>query len=173
VESIEALEDAIDAYDGTVVLVSHDRELLRKLVTRVWELRDGQMRVFDGEFAEWEETREREKQEATARAEQQAAAARERDKQANKKRAQDDTRSRAGSRDAKRDAEQAEHRAQELDEVVARLTRELADPALYADMKDRARVDQLTRELAEARTAMAAAMDAWERAMEAVDALSR
>ncbi len=34
VESIEALEDAIQEYDGTVILVSHDRELLRALTTR-------------------------------------------------------------------------------------------------------------------------------------------
>ena len=33
VESIEALEDAIDDYDGTVLLVSHDRALLRALTT--------------------------------------------------------------------------------------------------------------------------------------------
>ena len=36
VESIEALEDAIEAYEGTVILVSHDRALLRALATRVW-----------------------------------------------------------------------------------------------------------------------------------------
>src|SRR5690606_34712016 len=40
VESIEALEDAIEAFDGTVLLVSHDRALLRALTTRVWSLRD-------------------------------------------------------------------------------------------------------------------------------------
>src|SRR6266699_2596762 len=38
VESIEALEDAIEAYDGTVILVSHDRALLRALTTRIWIL---------------------------------------------------------------------------------------------------------------------------------------
>ena len=38
VESIEALEDAIDEYDGTVLLVSHDRALLRALATRMWVL---------------------------------------------------------------------------------------------------------------------------------------
>ena len=41
VESIEAIEDAIDGYDGTVLIVSHDRAVLRGLATRVWEIRDG------------------------------------------------------------------------------------------------------------------------------------
>ena len=40
VESIEALEDAIEAYDGTVILVSHDRALLRALTTRMWVLHE-------------------------------------------------------------------------------------------------------------------------------------
>ena len=54
VESIEALEDAIEDYDGTVLLVSHDRALLRALATRVWVLHDRHITDFDGNFAEWE-----------------------------------------------------------------------------------------------------------------------
>ena len=54
VESIEALEDAIETYDGTVVLVSHDRALLRALSTRTWVLHDGHITDYPGGFAEWE-----------------------------------------------------------------------------------------------------------------------
>src|SRR5262249_22733263 len=54
VESIEALEDAIEAYDGTVILVSHDRELLRALTTRLWVLHERRITTFDGDFGEWE-----------------------------------------------------------------------------------------------------------------------
>jgi ATP-binding cassette subfamily F protein 3 len=54
VESIEALEDAIDEYGGTVLLVSHDRALLRGLATRMWVLHEGRITDFDGSFAEWE-----------------------------------------------------------------------------------------------------------------------
>src|SRR5207253_10396696 len=54
VESIEALEDAIEAYDGTVILVSHDRALLRALTTRIWILHERRMTEFTGGFAEWE-----------------------------------------------------------------------------------------------------------------------
>ena len=54
VESIEALEDAIEHYEGSVLLVSHDRELLRALTTRVWVLHERHVTDFDGNFAEWE-----------------------------------------------------------------------------------------------------------------------
>src|SRR4029079_13316425 len=54
VESIEALEDALESYEGTVILVSHDRELLRALTTRVWVLHERHITDFAGNFAEWE-----------------------------------------------------------------------------------------------------------------------
>src|SRR5439155_21551032 len=65
VESIEVLEDAIEDYDGTVLLVSHDRALLRALTTRVWVLDDCHITDFDANFAEWE-TASIERQHATA-----------------------------------------------------------------------------------------------------------
>jgi len=45
----------IEAYDGTVILVSHDRALLRALTTRIWILHEPRMTEFAGSFAEWEE----------------------------------------------------------------------------------------------------------------------
>src|SRR5256885_8288276 len=73
VESIEALEDAIDAYDGTVILVSHDRALLRALTTRLWILHERRLTEFAGGFAEWEEvSRERAHAAAVSAAEEQA-----------------------------------------------------------------------------------------------------
>ena len=48
VESIEALEEAIENFDGTVILVSHDRALLRALATRVWVLYGGHITDFPG-----------------------------------------------------------------------------------------------------------------------------
>ncbi len=56
VESIEALEEAIENYDGTVILVSHDRELLRALTTRLWVLHERRITEFTRRFLpEWEE----------------------------------------------------------------------------------------------------------------------
>src|SRR5213082_2107097 len=54
VESIEALEDALEGYDGAVILVSHDRELLRGLTERLWVLHERHITEFQGGFAEWE-----------------------------------------------------------------------------------------------------------------------
>jgi ATP-binding cassette subfamily F protein 3 len=57
VESIEAIEDAMEEFDGSILIVSHDRAVLRGLATQVWELRDQKLLAFDGSFLEWEALR--------------------------------------------------------------------------------------------------------------------
>ena len=59
VENIEVLEDALDDYEGTVLLVSHDRAFLREVATRVWAFDGTRLVDFDGPFVEWEEDRAR------------------------------------------------------------------------------------------------------------------
>jgi len=59
VENIEALEDALEEYEGSVLLVSHDRAFLREVATRVWAFDGTRLVDFDGPFVEWEEERAR------------------------------------------------------------------------------------------------------------------
>jgi ATP-binding cassette subfamily F protein 3 len=59
VENIEALEDALEEYEGSVLLVSHDRAFLREVATRVWWFDGAQLKDFDGPFVEWEAERAR------------------------------------------------------------------------------------------------------------------
>ena len=49
----EAVEEALDDYAGTILVVSHDRYFLDKVVNRVVELRDGKLVSFDGNFSEF------------------------------------------------------------------------------------------------------------------------
>src|SRR5438874_1694036 len=50
-ESREALEGALDAFPGTVLLVSHDRALLDAIAERTLAIEDGQLRAYDGGWA--------------------------------------------------------------------------------------------------------------------------
>ena len=63
-ESREALEAALDAFPGTVLLVSHDRALLDAIAERTLAIEDGQLRAYDGGWAEL--LRAREEREARA-----------------------------------------------------------------------------------------------------------
>ncbi|MDF1504446.1 ABC-F family ATP-binding cassette domain-containing protein [Roseisolibacter sp. H3M3-2] len=178
VESIEALEDALDGFDGTVLLVSHDRALLRALATQVWALHDGRVHAFEQPFAEWEaeggeallstaaarsadagaqaeaRLRRREEERGGHQREQEAAA---RAAEAEQRRATDRDARKAG-RDAQRHVERAERRAAELEAEVARLQAELDDPTLYATAEGVQRAAAMARTLDERKVALDAAL---------------
>jgi ATP-binding cassette, subfamily F, member 3 len=49
----EALQEVLEAFSGTILLVSHDRYLIDRLATQVWDLRDGRLEVFKGSYREF------------------------------------------------------------------------------------------------------------------------
>lgn len=53
ITSIEVLEETLDEFVGTVLIVSHDRYFLDKVVDRVIELRDGRLTEFDGGYTDY------------------------------------------------------------------------------------------------------------------------
>jgi ATP-binding cassette subfamily F protein 3 len=64
----EVLEDVLQEYTGTIILVTHDRYLVDRLANQIWELRDGALRVFKGSYQEYIETLDVESAEAVAAA---------------------------------------------------------------------------------------------------------
>jgi ATP-binding cassette, subfamily F, member 3 len=169
VESIEALEDAVERYPGTVLLVSHDRALLRNLATRIWELDAQRITVFDGTFAEWEEYAEERARAAEERARAVAARAAVRPADPAPRKARTSDSEDKAVRSARRAAEAAEARVADAEAVVNRLAAEVADPALYATPEGAARGARLGADLDRARQALDAALEAWAAATEALD----
>ena len=53
IASVEVLEDALDDFVGTVLIVSHDRYFLDQTVDRLVEIRDGTLREFQGGYTEF------------------------------------------------------------------------------------------------------------------------
>ena len=51
IQSREVLLDALQRFEGTLIIVSHDRYFLKHLVNRVFELDKGSMTVFEGDYA--------------------------------------------------------------------------------------------------------------------------
>ena len=50
IDSRETLLNALTDFEGTVMIVSHDRYFLRKIVNRVFEIDHGEMRIYDGNY---------------------------------------------------------------------------------------------------------------------------
>jgi ATPase subunit of ABC transporter with duplicated ATPase domains len=55
-ESINALNVALQKYEGTVFLVTHDQDLMEEVGTRVWHFANGAIQDFKGTFEEFEGT---------------------------------------------------------------------------------------------------------------------
>jgi ATP-binding cassette subfamily F protein 3 len=49
----EALQDVLENFTGTILLVTHDRYLIDRLATQIWELREGKLNVFSGSYREF------------------------------------------------------------------------------------------------------------------------
>jgi macrolide transport system ATP-binding/permease protein len=61
IEGVQLLEQMLTGYSGGIVLVSHDRNLLDSVCNEIWELEDGNLRVFNGNYSAWMEQKERER----------------------------------------------------------------------------------------------------------------
>jgi ATP-binding cassette subfamily F protein 3 len=163
IESIEALEEAIAEFDGTVILVSHDRALLRALVDRVWVLHQGRITDYPGTFAEWEAaSAERAHAERVAAEEEEAL--RRMKEQRQMRRTQDARRREASAqRSARRALEEAEAEVARCEAEVARLESVLAEPGRYLTPEGVREAAALGRDLDAAQRALEAAFEAWGR----------
>ncbi|GMV06362.1 MAG: ABC transporter ATP-binding protein [Gemmatimonadota bacterium] len=170
VESVEALEDALEGFEGSVLLVSHDRALLRNLVTRVWALEEGRITDYPGTFEEWEAAAEARavaarQDKLRAKAEQEGAQRRQ-----GRERAAREKEGRKEVRALRRAAEEAEARVQRLEARVSDLKDALADPALYGG--EAAGVQKalgLKADLARVEAELAEAIERWMEAEEALE----
>jgi ATP-binding cassette subfamily F protein 3 len=172
VESIEAMEDAIEAFDGTVLLVSHDRALLRALTTRIWVLHGTRITDFDGGFEEWEVTSAEREHAASVAAAEEEALRKVRERKVTRGPESDRRRRHSERRAAERAVADAERRVDEREERVEALRARLEDPSLYLGPDAAAEAHRLGLELESARTELEAAFAEWEaatRAMEAID----
>ena len=167
VESIEALEDAIEEYDGTVILVSHDRALLRALTTRIWILHERRMTEFAGGFAEWEEVSTERAHAARVSAAEEQALRRVHERQRVAPASKSDPRKEL--RRAQRELEEAEAAVAALESEVARVVAALEDPALYTRPDGARAAHELGVQLETKKRALEAGLERWTRATEQVE----
>jgi ATP-binding cassette subfamily F protein 3 len=151
IESREALEDALLAFEGAVVLVSHDRALLEAVGSRTLVCEDGELRSHQSGWAAYQ--RERDEREAAT----EAAAQAERPKPAS-----------AAGRNAGRAAKNAARKAGRLAERIERaeaelreLEQELSDPEAWSSP---GRAKRAEERHAAAKQAVAELYEQWEEA---------
>jgi ATP-binding cassette, subfamily F, member 3 len=173
IESVEALEDALSEYGGTILLVSHDRAMLEALTSRVWVLHDRHVTDFPGSFAEWEErSREREHAAAVAAAEQESLR-RVKERKVTRRRESQADENRTALRESRRQVEVAEKEIAGLEEKIAQLTTLLEDPELYTTREGTQKSLVVGKELEATKRKLDTAFVKWTTATERAEQLSR
>jgi ATP-binding cassette, subfamily F, member 3 len=158
----EALEDALSAFGGAVLLVSHDRALLDAVGTRTVALEDGRLRSYEGGWAEYSRVRE-ERRAAEASAPERARS----ERTAARKRSRGDGGSRrrekpsGPSKNQLRRIAQLERDVERAEKELAAIEDELADPTRWASPTSS---ERSSARHAEAKRAVEQAYAAWEQA---------
>ncbi len=176
IASQQALEQALADYDGTLLLISHDRYFLDKLVTRVIELKDGQLHLFEGKYSDYLEKRRAGLAAAPVVAEPAdnhrpvvgAPAAGPKTKE-QKRREAAARQAISKERNAlETEIAACEQRLHELEAEKTRLEQALADPASYADGE---KAKQLQRDYAAVQQQIEALYERWDAAQQAYEVL--
>ena len=145
-DSREWIESAVDQFEGTLLIVSHDRYFVNRFATRIWELEGGELRNFDCGYQKYRFIREREEE---ARQAQWAAEKSEKRQQEKADKA---------ARPAARKDGKTERRMAVLEREIAKLEKQ--SEALDAEMEENASDYVRLGEIQEQKNALQAQIDA-------------
>src|SRR5215218_905510 len=159
----EALEDALGAFDGAVLLVSHDRALLDAVGTRTFALETGRLHSYEGGWAEYVRVREERRE---ARASAVTAAKQERRAAARPARNGQRAARRGPSKNEQTRIADLEREVERAEAALAAIEDELADPAMWGSPS---RTERSTARHNAARKAVAEAYARWEQASAATE----
>ncbi|HFE63265.1 MAG TPA: ATP-binding cassette domain-containing protein, partial [Caldithrix sp.] len=139
--SRQALENALAEYGGTLLLISHDRYFLDKLVHRVFELKEGRLQSYEGNYSDYLQKREERRVEYISEIRGKTAPS-SREKIKEKKRREAEARQ-AISRERKtleQEIRTIENRLNKLEQQKTDLENQMADPASYGNSEKAARM---------------------------------
>ncbi|MEX1108965.1 MAG: AAA family ATPase, partial [Dongiaceae bacterium] len=160
IDARRALVDAINSFDGAVLLVTHDPHLIRLTADRLWLAADGRCVPFEGDLDDYVAGLGRNTGRKSGNGDARGNAA------GGKDRRREGAEARAAVAPVRRAAEAAERRFNTLVAEKQVIEARLADPKLYAGPPDG--VVALQRRLKETESAIAKAEAAWFRAQEAL-----
>ena len=168
-ESREALVEAVNEFEGAVVLVTHDLHFVELCAEQIWVADRGRCRPFNGDINDYGQS---------VLAARRTAGGTGQDR---RQRGKAQNRRIAGRRESalrrnrtagfRREAARAESLAKELGEKKAAIERKLAEPSLYAGPASE--IARLGRELSEIKRSIAAAEMSWLEAEEQIERLER
>ncbi|HLI93658.1 MAG TPA: ABC-F family ATP-binding cassette domain-containing protein [Puia sp.] len=144
--SCELLIEALNKYEGSYLLVSHDRYFISKTANKIWEIDNHQIREFKGSYEEWVDWKERNvaaRQQAAVAAPTAAPVSFPTSGPVQRNRGEDVSSAAKASpinREAKKELQRQQRLFQDIEQKIAGLTRQkaqleasLAEPSTYSD----------------------------------------
>ena len=180
VSSQEVLQEAMQQYSGTIIVVSHNRWFVNRFVNRVLEIRNGGASLFEGNIDDYLARRKRDEQadglenEAVKSRTQAAASpgatgAETADRKAIRRvRAEARQRLSTRLRPWRKQVKEAEKIIEELEERKAELEQVMSDPELYADSQ---RWEETSREYAALERRLERSYQRWEEGQEQIESI--
>jgi ATP-binding cassette subfamily F protein 3 len=177
-EMREALTEALASFEGTVILVSHDRHLLRATVDEFWRVADHRVAPFDGDLDDYrawlKERLEAERRDTRSeKSERQSTQQNDDSREARKATRKAAAEMREKLRPLKKQRDQAEKAMEREQAALANVEEVLADPALYTDDARKTELTQALTRQAEIKSRLDAAEAQWlagEEELEAMEA---
>lgn len=166
-QSVNILIQALDQYEGTFVVISHDRYFVENVANKIWYIDDYQLKEYPGTYHEYEyfmEQRDKEDRKNNNKPEKPAPKPVVEDKpkvnQAQNGTLQTDLKRLNGK------LKQVEQEVQNLERELATYEKELADPKVYSNV---AILKDTTVKFEAAKKALDAKNSEWENLMESID----
>ena len=164
-EMIEALETALDMFEGTLLIVSHDRRFIQETTDLIWEIRDGSFTPYEGDWSYYLLKRKERREQAQAEKAQADNEVSEKNKGAGKPR-RDSTSKTPSKWQLERTLENLEEQIASLEQDLKEIAAKLASPeGLGAE-----EIWKLGEEHARVEGALLKVMRSWEEATELLSA---
>jgi ATP-binding cassette subfamily F protein 3 len=142
--TVELLAEALTKYDGSIILVSHDRYFISKTANKIWEIEDEKIVEFKGNYAEWVEWKERMAKQKAANPEatkqpavvekKQAAIVPVPDAKATNPSGPIDKELQKQIQKLQKALSQLEHNIETLNKEKVEIELQMADPTIYSDV---------------------------------------
>jgi ATP-binding cassette subfamily F protein 3 len=124
IHSTELLIDALNRYEGSLILVSHDRYFISKIANKIWEIVDNKIQEFKGTYEEWMDWKERAEK---AKAQAERASKSSAPKQVQQTPVKKIERSNEAIQQSKKELQKQQRNFQQLEQKIAELGKKKAE----------------------------------------------
>lgn len=142
--SVELLIEALQRYQGSYILVSHDRYFVSKTANKIWEIQDHKIKEFAGGYDEWEQWKKDHQKETSSAVTQNKKP--KKDQPAKNRNNSEEKERQKEYQKIKKQFDQAEVKVEKLNNEKSLLEEQLAKPEVYSDVNKFAETEKQYQE---------------------------